>query len=199
MADIIVPGVVGAGSEIYDISASVGITARMIKSFTSVYVRSATSGNTTITASPQIEAGKNAQRIIIWGTDNTRTVTLTNNSNLYLYNSTVTLKANTALLIEFSAIESKWKQIHLLNEVESIIETALEGIGLGTDTVVQFGGIKTDTTFVDQTDSNKKLKFDLTQIRTSTTKNIKFPDEDIDLNRLPPILNDTNNFLDFYS
>ena len=69
-------------SDLKSISASVGITLEGLGNNKVLRVISATAGDTTVTADPPIEAAgstADGKVIEIWGTDDTRTVTLSAN------------------------------------------------------------------------------------------------------------------------
>ncbi len=84
------------------ISAATGIRLKSDK----MRVISATAGNTTITANPQISAGFDGQQIVIEGLDNTKTVTISNGLGVSL-KSGATFVLGADDIIEFSFNKSK--------------------------------------------------------------------------------------------
>lgn len=74
-----------------------------------VRIISATSGNCTITANPQIIAGFDGQELTLEGSDNTRTVTLSNGNGLQLLGgATITLKNGDIIKLHYNAVRTIW-------------------------------------------------------------------------------------------
>ena len=90
-----------------EISASGGVKVTSQRTNITIRIISATGGNTTVAANPQISVGFDGQVITIIGENNTRTVTLNDGNGLKL-SSSVTLKEHTNLALEYNASKLLW-------------------------------------------------------------------------------------------
>lgn len=94
-------------SAIQSITAADGIKVTSQRTGITIRVASATAGNVTVTANPQVTPGFDGQLITIVGEDNVRTVTLNNGTGLAL-SAAIILKENTNLVLEYNANKSVW-------------------------------------------------------------------------------------------
>lgn len=95
--------------DVENIEATIGIGVPT--DFKDVHVRlqSATSGNTTITADPQIKEGVDGQVISLEGNDSVKTVTLQNGNGLKLNGATsFVLGKNDIITLYFNKPDSLW-------------------------------------------------------------------------------------------
>jgi hypothetical protein len=96
-----------APADIQQVTASKSIKVGSQRTGITIRVVSASAGNVTVTANPQVESGFDGQLITIVGEDNTRTVTLNDGTGLKL-SGTIVLKENTNLVLEYNAHKSVW-------------------------------------------------------------------------------------------
>ena len=90
-----------------EISASGGVKVTSQRTNITIRIISATGGNTTVAANPQISVGFDGQVITIIGENNTRTVTLNDGNGLKL-SSSITYKEHTNLVAEYNASKKLW-------------------------------------------------------------------------------------------
>jgi len=90
-----------------EISATVGIKTTSPRTNITIRMISATAGDTTVTAIPQIGNGFDGQIITLMGEDDTKTVTLADGNGLKL-SAGITLKEHSSLVLEYNAEKKLW-------------------------------------------------------------------------------------------
>ena len=90
-----------------EIATTVGIKVTSPRTNITIRIISATAGDTTVTAVPQVLAGFDGQIITLFGEDNTKTVTLADGTGLKL-SAGITFKEHTSLVLEYNAEKKLW-------------------------------------------------------------------------------------------
>lgn len=90
-----------------EIAATVGIKVTSQRTNITIRIISATTGDTNVTATPQVLEGFDGQLISVFGEDDTKTVTLHDGDGLKL-SAGITFKEHTNLVAEYNASKKLW-------------------------------------------------------------------------------------------